>query len=107
MQILFQPALDTRIQFIHVFEHDCALSLFVEGQHGVSPELPHAVAESAAGSTRKQVAMKSFSAKGSRDCTIRADDPQIEAKLLHDGKSEGVASPRDYDDLDSFSLRPA
>ena len=64
-------------------------------------------AESAAGSTRKQVAMKSFSAKGSRDCTIRADDPQIEAKLLHDGKSEGVASPRDYDDLDSFSLRPA
>ena len=90
-----------------MLEHNRGFGLYVKSKHGVSPELPHAVAESAAGSTRKQVAMKSFSAKGSRDCTIRADDPQIEAKLLHDGKSEGVASPRDYDDLDSFSLRPA
>ena len=45
--------------------------------------------------------MKCLSRKRSRHRAVGADEPEIEAELLGDGESEGVAASGDEDDFDA------
>ena len=51
--------------------------------------------------------MKGLARQGARDRPVRADDPQIESQLLHNGQGKSVAASRDHDDFDPFRMGPA
>ena len=44
--------------------------------------------------------MKCFARERAGDCTVGTDQPEVEAELLGDGQSEGVAASGDEDDFD-------
>ena len=90
-----------------MFQNDRAFGLGIEGQDGVSPKFPHAGAEIAAGSSRQQVAVEGFTRKGSRDRAVRADQPEIEAKLLHNRQGKSVAPARNHYYFDPFGMGAA
>jgi len=51
--------------------------------------------------------MKSFATEGSGDRAVGADEPEIEAKLLGNRESEGVAASGDEDDFDAGGVSAA
>ena len=65
----------------------------------------HHAAEIPAGFLGKQVAMECLACKRARNGAIRADQPQIEAQLLHNWQRKGVAPPGDHDHLDPSLTR--
>jgi len=80
-----------------VFQDDRAFGFGIEGQDRVSAKFPHASAEFSAGLSRKQVPVKGFTGKGTRNRPVRADNPQVEAKLLHDRQGKSVAPSGNHD----------
>ena len=107
LQVLFQPALNAGVQFLHVLEHNRAFGVGVEGQDGIAAKFPHAGAQPEAGFGGKQVAMKGLSRQGARDRAVRTDHPQVESQLLHDGQGKSVAPSRDHHHLNPFRMGPA
>ena len=46
LQVLFQPALNARAQFVHVLEHDRAFGFGIEGEDRVAAKFLHSRAQS-------------------------------------------------------------
>jgi len=51
--------------------------------------------------------MKRLSGKRARDRAIRADQPEVEAELLHNGQGKSVTTSGDYDDFDTQRVSAA
>ena len=70
----------------------------------MAAEILHGRAEAETGLAGHQVAMEGFAAEGAGYCAVGADKPEIEAELLCDGQSEGVAASSDEDDFDAGGM---
>ena len=70
LQVLFQPALDAHVQFVHVLEHNRAFGFGIESEDSVSAKFLHTGAEPAAGLDGKHVAMKGFAGQRARNRAV-------------------------------------
>ena len=105
--IFFEPAADTGVERVEVFEDDGAFGFLIKSKNGVAAESLHSGAEVEAGLAGHEVAVESLAAEGAGDGAVGADEPEIEAELLGDGESEGVAASGDEDDLDARGVGAA
>ena len=105
--IFFQPAADAGVERLEVFEDDSAFGFLIKSKNGVAAESLHGGAEVEAGLARHEVAVESLAGEGAGDGAVGADEPEIEAELLGDGESEGVAASGDEDDLDARGVGAA
>ena len=105
--VLFQPAADAGIERVEMFEDDGAFGFFIKGKNGVAAEFLHSCAEVQAGLAGHEIAVKSFAGERASDGAVGADEPEIEAELLGDGKSESVAASGDEDDFDAGGVGAA
>lgn len=105
--VLLEPAADAGVECVEMFEDNGSFSFFIKGKNGVSAEFLHRGAEIVAGLAGHEIAMKSFAGERASDRAVGADEPEIEAELLGDGKSEGVAASGDEDDFDAGGVGAA
>ena len=73
----------------------------------MAAEILHGGAEVEAGLAGHEIAVEGLSRERTGDRAIRADEPEIEAELLGDGQSEGVAASGDEDDFDAGAVGAA
>ena len=99
--VLLEPAPDALFDLVHVLKHDGTLSALIKGQHGVAAKFQHDLAELAADLGGEHIAIESLTGEGTRDRSIGADEPEIEAELLRDGQGEIMAAAGDEHNFDA------
>lgn len=105
--VFFEPAADAGIERVEMLEDDGAFGFFIKGKNGVAAEFLHGGAEVEAGLAGHEVAVESLAGERASDGAVGADEPEIEAELLGDGESEGVAASGDEDDFNAGGVGAA
>jgi len=90
-----------------VFEDEGAFVFLVKRKNGVAAEILHGADQVEAGLSGHEVAVKSISGKRACHGAIGTDEPQVEAELLGDRESEGVAAPGNENDFDARGVGAA